>query len=143
MSTASTQSFIRLSPKDDERTFERFIRSIRLCSNLSDARRLRNEISAQLKRDGRMTGKEGWNIYIKRLETGKRVVDQKVTSLSAGHARPGAGTLRSQSEMLLRGKSTPSRLELASLDHVLRDSSGLSYFMVIRFSQVHSLLLEC
>jgi sorting nexin-25 len=78
--------FVRLGPKDDERTFERFIRSIRLCTNLSDARRLRNEISAQLKRDGRVEGNEAWAAYLKRLETGKRVVDQKVASLLSSSA---------------------------------------------------------
>lgn len=103
-----------------------------MCTNLSDARRLRNEISAQLKRDARIEGGEGWGIYVKRLETGKRVVDQKVASLSAGHATQGAGPLRSQSEMFLKGQAAPSRLEFASLDHVLRDSPGLSYFMVTR-----------
>lgn len=102
-----------------------------MCANLSDARRLRNEISAQLKRDERVGGNEGWSIYIKRLETGKRVVDQKVSSLSAANTTPGVGPLRSQSEMLLKGQPAPSRLEFATLDQVLRDSSGLSYFMVI------------
>lgn len=77
----STQ-FIRLSPSDDERTFERFIRSIRHCNNLSDARRMRNEISSQLKKDGRSKGKD--SVYIKRLETGKRLLDQRVAYLSAG-----------------------------------------------------------
>lgn len=110
-----------------------------MCTNLSDARRLRNEISAQLKRDARIEGGEGWGIYIKRLETGKRVVDQKVTSLSAGHAVSGAGPLRSQSEMFLKGQAAPSRLEFASLDHVLRDSPGLSYFMVTRLQYKNQL----
>lgn len=115
-----------------------------MCANLSDARRLRNEISAQLKRDGRVEGDEGWGIYIKRLETGKRVVDQKVISLSAGHVASGVWPLRSQSELLLKGQAVPSRLELASLDHVLRDSSGLSYFMVTRFYFIYiSPLFKC
>ena len=50
--------FIRLSPTDDEKTFEKFIRSIRSCNNLSDARRMRNEISSQVKRDSRIKGVE-------------------------------------------------------------------------------------
>jgi len=73
---------IRLSPTDDERTFEKFIRSIRHCNNLSDARRMRNEISSQLKKDARSKGQD--NVYIKRLETGKRLLDQRVAYLSAG-----------------------------------------------------------
>ncbi|RPB14926.1 hypothetical protein P167DRAFT_519136 [Morchella conica CCBAS932] len=130
-STAGQQApqkpFVRLGPKDDERTFERFIRSIRLCTNLSDARRLRNEISAQLKRDGRVEGNEGWAVYLKRLETGKRVVDQKVASLSAA---AGGGTF-------VGGRKAPSRLESATLDQVLRDSAGLSYFMEHMDRQKH------
>lgn len=148
---APQKPFVRLGPKDDERTFERFIRSIRLCTNLSDARRLRNEISAQLKRDGRVEGNEGWAVYLKRLETGKRVVDQKVASLSAaagggvaggpgvggGGGGPG-GPLRSMSETFVGGrKAPPSRLESATLDQVLRDSAGLSYFMVCAHSLLH------
>lgn len=74
--------FIRLSPADDERTFERFIRSIRHCNNLSDARRMRNEISSQLKKDARSKAQD--SVYIKRLETGKRLLDQRVAYLSAG-----------------------------------------------------------
>lgn len=105
-----------------------------MCANLSDARRLRNEISAQLKRDARIGGGEGWNVYVKRLETGKKVADQKVTSLSAGQTTLGAGPLRLQSEILLGGQTVPSLLEFASLDHVLRDSPGLSYFMVTKYS---------
>ena len=49
--------FLRLFPSDDERTFERFIRSIRQCNNLSDARRMRNEISSQLKKDSKIKGR--------------------------------------------------------------------------------------
>ncbi|KAL7274801.1 tRNA (guanine-N(7)-)-methyltransferase (tRNA(m7G46)-methyltransferase) [Rhizina undulata] len=113
--------FKRLLPNDDERTFERFIRSIRLCNNLSDARRLRNEIMAQLKRDERMEGREGWAVYIKRLEQGRKVVEQKVAHLSAGGSGAGAMPPRTQ--------VASSRLESASLEEMLRDSSGLSYFM--------------
>jgi sorting nexin-25 len=131
---AHPQQFIRLTPRDDERTFERFIRSIRLCSNLSDARRLRNEITAQLKRDAKSEGIEGYAVYLRRLETGKRLIEQKVAHLSAG---PGGGRrgslaegamIRSQSEVAL--KNPTSRLESATLEEVMQDSAGLSYFMV-------------
>ena len=77
-----TVPFIRLSPTDDERTFERFIRYLQRCNNLSDARRMRSEISSQLKRDVRVKGED--SVYLKRLETGKRLLDQKVAYLSAG-----------------------------------------------------------
>ncbi|CUS08324.1 unnamed protein product [Tuber aestivum] len=126
---APSQPFIRLSAKDDERTFERFIRSIRLCNNLSDARRLRNEVSAQLKRDERVEPKEGWGVYLRRLETGKREVDKRVAQLSAGVAGPGGGPVKVHSEMFAPKQATASHLEFATLQQVLRDSSGLSYFM--------------
>jgi sorting nexin-25 len=126
------QQFIRLTPRDDERTFERFIRSIRLCSNLSDARRLRNEITAQLKRDAKSEGIEGYAVYLRRLETGKRLIEQKVAHLSAGpdrHDGPAARAMvRSQSETM--SKNPTSRLESATLEEVMQDSAGLSYFMV-------------
>lgn len=125
------QQFIRLNPKDDERIFERFIRSIRLCNNLSDARRLRNEITAQLKRDAKLEGVEGYAVYLRRLETGKRLIEQKVAHLSAG---PGTSAeraiVRSQSELVLPIKSSGARLESATLEQVMQDSAGLSYFMV-------------
>ncbi|KZF26385.1 hypothetical protein L228DRAFT_216608 [Xylona heveae TC161] len=115
-------AFPRLAPRDNERKFEKFIRAIRQCHNLSDARRFRSEISRQLKRESLVEGQD--LVYIRRLETGKRLLDQKVTQLSAGTgsagpaARPG-----------LRKTLTTSRLESASLVEVLRDAAGCSYFM--------------
>lgn len=144
----SSFQFVRLTPKDDERNFERFIRSIRLCNNLSDARRLRNEITAQLKRDTKLEGVDGYAVYLRRLETGKRLIDQRVANLSAAtgvgpgqqqhqhqqHQRRGAradrAMVRSQSESMLQLKNPTSRLESATLEEVMQDSAGLSYFMV-------------
>ncbi|KAI5776163.1 PXA domain-containing protein [Geopyxis carbonaria] len=125
---APTTQFIRLTPTDDERTFERFIRSIRLCKNLSDARRLRNEITAQLRRDVTMVdSSENWPIYLRRLETGKRLVDQKVIDLTND---PVSSLKRSESESMIPStKCVESRLESASLREVIEDSTGLSYFM--------------
>ena len=124
------QQFIRLTPKDDERSFERFIRSIRLCNNLSDARRLRSEITAQLKRDAKLGSVEGYGVYLRRLETGKRLIEQRVAHLSAGPGRAeDRGLIRSQSEIVLPAKNHSSRLESATLEEVMQDSAGLSYFM--------------
>ena len=80
--SSRTVPFIRLSPTDDERSFEQFIRYLQRCNNLSDARRMRSEISSQLMRDVRVNGEE--SVHIKRLESGKRLLDQKVANLSAG-----------------------------------------------------------
>ncbi|KAF8534566.1 PXA domain-containing protein [Trichophaea hybrida] len=126
--------FIKLTPKDDERTFERFIRSIRLCNNLSDARRLRNDITAQLKRDAKMEGVDGYGVYLRRLETGKRLIEQRVAHLSAApgsrHGNPAdLAMIRSQSESVIYRENPTSRLESATLEEVMQDSAGISCFM--------------
>lgn len=112
----------RLSPGDSERKFEKFIRGIRKVNNLSDARRFRSEVASQLKRDSLEENQDP--AYLRRLEMGKRLLDQKVHQLAAGGDRqpipfsnaPGPG-------------ATTSRLENVSLVELLRDASGLSYFM--------------
>ncbi|KAI9864912.1 MAG: Intermediate filament protein [Trichoglossum hirsutum] len=115
--------FLRLAPNDNERKFERYIRSIRLCSNLSDARRFRSEVSSQLKRESRVPGQD--QTYLRRLETGKRILDQKVAILEAG----GPPSMSKNHTLTVPTKGSFSRLENATLTEVLRDASGLSYFM--------------
>lgn len=115
-------SMPRITPGDNERKFEKFIRAIRKVNNLSDARRFRSEVASQLKRDSLRDNQDA--VYLRRLEMGKRLLDQKVNHLAAGGDRrapmPAAPPLTSSSQ---------SRLETASLTELLRDSSGLSYFM--------------
>lgn len=116
--------FPRLSPHDSERAFERFVRAIRRCSNLSDARRFRALVTSQLKRETMVEGQDP--VYLRRLETGKRVLDQKVAKLSApassctSHATAAATHFRRQI-------SSPA--QEASLVDVMHDAAGLSYFM--------------
>jgi sorting nexin-25 len=109
--------FPRLLPNDNERKFEKFIRAIRKVNNLSDARRFRSEISSQLKRDARAEASD--QVYLRRLDIGKRILDQKVNQLAAGGQWNGNGSL----------DTAGSKLEDASLADLLHDSSGLSYFM--------------
>lgn len=115
--------FPRLAPGDSERRFERFIRTVRKVNNLSDARRFRSEVTSQLKRDSQQDGQDP--VYLRRLDMGKRMLDQRVQYLAAG------GDKRGMTFSADLGSSTPteSRLENASLAELLRDSSGLSYFM--------------
>jgi sorting nexin-25 len=124
--------FIRLQPKDDERTFERFIRAIRLCNNLSDARRMRNEISSQMKRDERLPDVDP--TYIRRLEAGKRMLDQKVAHLS----NTGTDSHKLVKQAVTGGgdveRRSSSQIEGANCADILRDPTGLSYFMVCRMS---------
>ncbi|KAL3420768.1 hypothetical protein PVAG01_07213 [Phlyctema vagabunda] len=117
-----TLPFPRLAPGDNERKFEKFIRAIRRVNNLSDARRFRSEVSSQLKKDALKEIQD--QVYLRRLDIGKRILDQRVNQLAAGNdrghtAQPGPSHNGNQS----------SGLENASLDDLLHDPSGLSYFM--------------
>ncbi|KAF2762021.1 hypothetical protein EJ05DRAFT_194509 [Pseudovirgaria hyperparasitica] len=114
------RQFPRLSPNDNERKFERFIRAIKQCNTLSDARRFRSEIASQLYRDSGVENPD--TIYLRRLETAKRILDQKVAQLGVGGA--------ARSKFVKPKSNNPApRLENASLREVLYSSSGLSYFM--------------
>lgn len=115
-------AFPRMIPGDNERKFEKFIRAIRKTNNLSDARRFRSEVAIQLKRDSQQENVD--QVYLRRLEMGKRLLDQKVHHLAAGGDRR---ALPPQNTAL--PTPTVSRLENASLTDVLRDPSSLSYFM--------------
>ncbi|KAG7006719.1 hypothetical protein G7Y79_00013g034910 [Physcia stellaris] len=115
-------SFPRLAPHDDERKFERFVRAIRQCNNLSEARKFRSEVASQLKRESIEAQDQ---IYLRRLQTGKHLLDQKVGKLSAVGAASGAG-LRQPDPKSGNGQA---RLGNLSITDVMHDASGLSYFM--------------
>ncbi|KAL3430584.1 PXA domain-containing protein [Aspergillus tetrazonus] len=115
--------FPRLSPNDSERAFERFVRTIRRCNNLSDARRFRALIASQLKRESMVEGQDP--VYLRRLETGKRVLDQKVAKLSA----PNDQTSHVAAAVSHFRRKSSSATQEASLVDVMHDASGLSYFM--------------
>ncbi|KAI1327385.1 PXA domain-containing protein [Xylariaceae sp. FL0255] len=120
-SSSKPAAFPRLSPGDGERRFEKFVRVIRKVNNLSDARRFRSEVASQLKKDLQQPGQE--HVYLRRLEMGKRLLDQRVQQLAAGGDRRQIPTPNHPPQI------TTSRLEHASLADILRDTSGLSYFM--------------
>ncbi|KAI5922791.1 PXA domain-containing protein [Camillea tinctor] len=115
-------AFPRLVPGDGERKFEKFIRTIRKLNNLSDARRFRSEVASQLKKDSQKEGQD--LVYMRRLEMGKRLLDQRVYQLAAGGDRRNMPIPSHPVQT-----SGFSRLEHASLVDILRDTSGLSYFM--------------
>ena len=117
-------TFPRLSTADDERKFERFIRSIRQCNNLSEARRFRSEVASQLKRESMMEGQD--QMYLRRLETGKQLLDQRVSKLSAVGGTLNARTAQPDSKF---SQINSSRLLNASIKEVLYNAAGLSYFM--------------
>lgn len=111
----------RLAPADNERKFEKFIRAIRRVNNLSDARRFRSEVASQLKRDSLQENLDP--VYLRRLEMGKRLLEERVHHLAAGWNR------HSPLPAATAPPSSTSKLENASLVELLRDPAGLSYFM--------------
>lgn len=116
-------SFPRLSSKDDERKFERFIRAIRKCNNLSEARRFRSEVASQLKMESMIEGQNP--TYLRRLQTAKHLLDQKVGKLSAVGGNASAQSPQSS----ISGGAKSSRLLNQSIVQLLHDATGLSYFM--------------
>ncbi|KAJ5935881.1 hypothetical protein N7454_005179 [Penicillium verhagenii] len=117
------QPFPKLSANDNERAFERFVRAIRRCSNLSDARRFRALVASQLKRESMVEGQD--QVYLRRLETGKRVLDQKVAKLSV----PGESSHMPPVKSRHARHGSSSTSHESSLVDVLRNAAGLSYFM--------------
>ncbi|KAF7519710.1 hypothetical protein G7054_g13003 [Neopestalotiopsis clavispora] len=118
----SVMTFPKLSPGDGEKRFEKWIRNIRRVNNLSDARRFRSEVASQLRKDSEQEGQD--QVYMRRLEMGKRLLDQRVHQLAAGGDRRPMPNFANPSP-----PSESSRLEHARLADLLRDTSGLSYFM--------------
>ncbi len=116
--------FPRLRPGDNERTFEKFVRAARKVNNLSDARRFRSEVSSQLKKDSLKEGTD--SVYLRRLEVGKKMLDQRVNQLASGAWSASGSANKSLPAPPAAGES---QLETASLTDILHDSSTLSYFM--------------
>lgn len=114
--------FPRLRPYDSERQFERFIRAIRQVSTLTDARRFRSEIMSQLRRDAQVEAQDA--AYLRRLETGRRLIDQRITSLSNDQSKPSL-TVKPP----VANEEAVGRKRQASLREVIYDAAGLSYFM--------------
>lgn len=114
--------FPRLAPGDNERSFERFVRAIRQTNNLSDVRRFRSHVTSQLKRESMVENQD--QTYLRRLETGKRVLDQKVVKLSSdGNA---TSLLPRQLDPHMKIEANPQDVTLVG---IMKTSSGLSYFM--------------
>jgi sorting nexin-25 len=118
-----SSQFPRLRPYDSERQFERFIRAIRNVAILSEARRFRSEVVSQLRRDTPVENQDA--AYLRRLETGKRLLDQKISTLGAanGKVKPNL------SIQPTNDRDAASKKRQASLRDLLYDASGLSYFM--------------
>ena len=116
-------SFPRLDARDHERNYERFIRAIRACNDVPDARRLRSQLASQLRREA---GNDGHDpLYVRRLEIGKQILDRKIAHLSAGEP-----SRRSRSLARTTSGIPSSRPEhRVNLIDILQEPAGLSYFM--------------
>lgn len=114
----------RLARDDSERSFEKFVRAIRQCASLPDARKFRSEVLRQIKRESEMPNRD--QTYLRRLEIGRKLLDQRVIDLSS-QLRSASGSLDAASDAGRKEtRSDPSKM---SLRDVLYDASGLSYFM--------------
>jgi sorting nexin-25 len=120
---ARKAQFPQLRPYDNERQFERFIRAIRQLDTLTDARRHRSELVAQLARDSVVSGQDA--AYLRRLETGKRLLDQQITRLTS---TKGASSDTDSAASSAR-VDFADRKRQASLREVIYNAAGLSLFM--------------
>ncbi|THG97441.1 hypothetical protein EW026_g4562 [Hermanssonia centrifuga] len=130
----------RITVRTDARQFESFLRSINRCSSLLDARRLKNDITGEIRRTRAMLAnheKEDWIngektedivAFLDRLYTAKRKVEKRIVLLG-GESDP-----RTPSEAGIQ-----SRL---SLRDVLTNPTSLSYFMEFMDRKNRSLLVQ-
>lgn len=119
--------FPRLRPYDSERQFERYIRAIRHVSTLNEARRFRSELMSQWRRDSQVDGQDA--AYLRRLETGRRLLDQKVATLSDNAKGGDQGNPALKIQPRMRNVEASSRKRQLGLREVIYDAAGLSYFM--------------
>lgn len=121
--TLRTQTFPQLFPQDDERKFERFVRAIRRCNNLSEARRFRSEVASQFKRESMLEGQD--QTYLRKLQTGRYLLDQKVGKLSA----VGSSSAIRYPQDNLKNDNSSAKAMNQTIVQLLHDATGLSYFM--------------
>ena len=128
----SGHQFPRLRPYNGEKQFERFIRAIRHVMSLSEARRVRSEVVRQIRRDSQVEGQD--QVYLRRLETGKRLLEQKIATISATVGANGSNGAASKPKLSVRtmsdaGGDAVTRKQQATLREIIYDAAGLSYFM--------------
>ncbi|KAF4549408.1 Sorting nexin-12-like protein [Elsinoe fawcettii] len=120
------QDVPRLRPHDNERQFERFIRALRRTPTLADARRYRSDITSQIRKgvDGEAQQDP---LYLRRLDAGRRILDQRIALLSTHDASVPRPKVTSQgSTNSIEAQNIQAQ---TTLKDVLHNASGLSYFM--------------
>ncbi|KAK7206109.1 PXA domain-containing protein [Myxozyma melibiosi] len=134
------QPIVRLTAKSDERTYEKFVRGLRRCTLLSEARRLRYDITIQLKR----AMKDGNDdLYIRRLKNARRLIDEKIADLSNETSTPSKRKGRTPGSPGTPGnQSLNDPRENYTVQQILNTSAGLSYFMEYMDRQHRTGLLQ-
>ncbi|KAK9236830.1 PXA domain-containing protein [Lipomyces kononenkoae] len=130
------QPIVRLTAKSDERAYEKFVRGIRRCTLLSEARRLRYDITIQLKRaliDGNDL------LLIRRLKNARRLIDLKIMDLTNENLSP---SKRKEAKATPTQTSTNDPRENYTILQLLQGSAGLSYFMEFMDRQRRTVLLQ-
>ncbi|KAJ8084518.1 tRNA (guanine-N(7)-)-methyltransferase (tRNA(m7G46)-methyltransferase) [Marasmius tenuissimus] len=127
----------------DIRQFESFLRSIGRCSSLLDARRLKNDVSGEIRRtrvllanhekDDWINGEKTEDVvaFLDRLYKAKRMVEERIVELGGEQKQP--STHLDSSSAIKAG---------VTLRDVLRDPSSLSYFMEYMDRRNRSLLVQ-
>ncbi|GAA5905254.1 Mdm1p [Sporobolomyces salmoneus] len=122
-----------ISVRTGQRQFDAWLKGIGKTKNLADAKRLRSDLTGQIRKAKGMTeGRtpeeivEGvkiaqWNDYIDRLQTAKRKIDQRIEELGGTSGE----TRRAQAATIYDSKLT----SVFRLRDILRDPTSLSYFM--------------
>jgi hypothetical protein len=122
---------IRLLPGETERRFEKFIRTIRNTDDILEAKKLRVDITSQITRERFRVDRD--DTYMRRLDVGKRLLDQKIRSLSdprSGKRIRRCGVPKPLSMGFYRpGPTSASKSFPFSLKDLLVHPSGLSCFM--------------
>ncbi|KAK9369400.1 PXA domain-containing protein [Lipomyces kononenkoae] len=130
------QPIVRLTAKSDERAYEKFVRGIRRCTLLSEARRLRYDITIQLKRaliDGNDL------LFIRRLKNARRLIDLKIMELTNENLSP---SKRKEARATPTQTSNNDPRENYTILQLLQSSAGLSYFMEFMDRQRRTVLLQ-
>ena len=117
------QQGLCIQPGDTEARYHEFLRLIRVCNSATEAQRMRNDITKQIQDDATLFASDG--THLRRLETAKRVIEQRVLQLSNQ-----LGDLPSSQKDHTSILPEPSiDANDISLRDTLYDVAGLSYFM--------------
>ncbi|GAA5874051.1 hypothetical protein JCM1840_006129 [Sporobolomyces johnsonii] len=152
---------VRTSPKQ----FDSWMKGISRCGSLADAKRLRSDVTAQIRKAKGLTDGQNlddvvegvkvadWIDYIERLYSAKRKVDKRIVQLGGGTASTVAGS----SATLIRVRTNhpprqrpsyattvhnPQLLSAFRLRDILLNPTSLSYFMEFQERRKASLRVQ-